>query len=201
MRHVPSYTALRRGMDGCVVAGTARLTAPYDDFIDVLRGFLLAIPVDESWYEAQYPAISEFLARTPTETASSHFRKHGYFEGRKPFAPDWCGQIEPAPFGELQSLFQVTPTRGRLRIDIVRDDLIQFIKKLLTSVPVDEAWYRATYPKVAKAIDDGILPSAAEHYVASGYFDGLVPFDISIDTDWYITRYGPVRTELAQGAA
>ncbi|WP_216856474.1 hypothetical protein, partial [Acidisphaera sp. S103] len=60
------------------------LMAIYDDVVDVLKKFLEAVPVDEDWYLAEYPAIGGFVKRTPTESASSHFYKHGYFEGRKP---------------------------------------------------------------------------------------------------------------------
>jgi hypothetical protein len=201
MRYVPPYTTLCRWMDGCATTSTDRLTSSYDDFLDVLRCFLFVIPVDEDWYKAEYPAILEFLLQMPTETAASHFHKHGYFEGRNPFPPGKHDRTAPVPFGKLQNRLRIVPTRGRLSVEIARDDLIALIKELLRAVPVDAGWYRATYPDVAGTIDSGMLASAADHYVEWGYFENRIPFDIAVDADWYMTRYDHVRIELEHGEA
>jgi hypothetical protein len=199
MRYVPPYTTLCKWMDSCVTAGRGHLTFSYDDILDVFRGFLLVVPVDEDWYKAEYPAILEFLVQMPTETAASHFRKHGYFEGRKPFPPSSQDRTAPVPFDELQNRLRIIPALGRLTIEIARDDLVKLIKALLRAVPVDAEWYRANYPDVAKTIDSGMLASAADHYVEWGYFEGRIPFDIAVDSDWYMIRYDYVRTELERG--
>jgi hypothetical protein len=201
MQYVPPHTLLSKWMDRHAVAGTTRLTPPYDDLLDVLKGFLQAIPVDADWYKTEYPAVAEFLVRMPTETAGSHFQKHGYFEGRRPFAVGWRNLTDPVPFAQLKTRLRIIPTRGRLRVDIGRDDLLGIIKSILIAVPVDEPWYRNAYPDVAKAMDDGTLPSPAYHYAERGYFEARFPFEIIVDEEWYVSRYDHVRTGLERGVA
>jgi hypothetical protein len=201
MRYVPPCSVLEKWMARSVSADGVRLTPTYDDVLDVLRGFLQAIPVDEDWYKAEYPVIEGFLAHSPARTATSHFQKHGYFEGRKPFAPGWRGLTAPVPFAQLATRLRIYPTRGHLQADIARDDFVDWIKIILTAVPVDEAWYRATYPHAAKVIDDGEFPSVTNHYAERGYFDGCLPFNVVVDEDWYVSRYEHVRTGLDRGLA
>jgi hypothetical protein len=201
MRYVPPCSVLEKWMARCLSADGARLTLTYDDVLDVFRGFLQAVPVDENWYTGEYPAISGFLTRSPSHTATSHFQKHGYFEGREPFAPGWRGLTAPVPFAQLKTSLRIRPTRGHLRVDIAREDFLRLIKTILIAVPVDEAWYRATYPVVAKVIDDGEFPSARSHYAERGYFDNRLPFDIVVDEEWYVSRYEHVRTGLDLGVA
>jgi hypothetical protein len=167
----------------------------------VLKGFLRAVPVDENWYTAEYPAVADFLLRMPTETPASHFQKHGYFEGRKPFAPGSPGLTAPVPFAQLKPTLGIIPSRGRLRVVIERADFLQLIKSLLMAVPVDEPWYRSRYPDVAKTIYNGTTASAATHYIESGYLDGRLPSDVTVDEEWYISRYDHVRTGLDRGVA
>jgi len=201
MRYIPPFTVLKRWIAGCAVADSTRLMPTYDDVLDVLKKFLEAVPVDDDWYVLQYPAVGDFLARTPAESAASHFHKHGYFEGRKPFAPGWCGLTAPVPFAQSCISLRLTPTRGRLQADIARDDFLDLVKNILKAVPVDESWYRATYRNAAKAIDDGTFLSVAEHYAERGYFDGCLPFNMIVDEDWYVSRYNHVRTGLERGVA
>jgi hypothetical protein len=197
MLYVPPYTLLDRWMAAHAMPGTARLTPLYDDVVEVLRGFLQAVPVDEDWYSDEYKAIADRLLRLSPETPASHFRKVGYFEGRKPFAPGWRGLTEPLQFADLKSRLRIIPTRGRLRVDIDRDDF----KSVLVAMPVDPSSYRAAYPDVAEAIDNETLPSVTDHFVERGYFEGRFPFDVVVDEKWYVSRYGHVRIGLERGIA
>jgi hypothetical protein len=201
MRYVPPFTTMEKWMAGCAVAGSTRLVVTYDDVLDILKGFLAAIPVDEVWYCAQYPAVADYVGRVAGETATTHFRKHGYFEGRKPFEPGWRGLTEPVRFTELTPCLGVSPRHGRLMIDIERDEFINVIKKVLKAVPVDEAWYFANYPKTAALIKNGTFSSGIEHYAELGYFHGQLPFDIAVDDGWYTSRYDHVRIGLERGVA
>jgi hypothetical protein len=201
MRYIPPCSVLEKWMAGAAAADSARLSPTYDDVLDVLKGFLQAVPVDEDWYTAEYPGILAFLARSPDHTATSHFQKHGYFERREPFAPGWRGLTTPVPFAQLRTSLRISPTRGQLRADIARDDFIALIKAILLAVPLDEAWYRATHPKAGKAIEDGTFPSLVYHYAEQGYFDGCLPFDIEVDEEWYVSRYDHVRIGLQRGVA
>lgn len=201
MKYVPPYTLLEKWMVDSAAAGSSRLAPRYDDLLDVLKAFLQAIPVDGDWYRAEYPAVGDFLLRMPTETPSSHFQKHGYFEGRKPFAPGWRDLMEPVPFPKLKTRLRIIPRLGHLSVDIDRDDFLGLIKSILIAVPVDPSWYRTSYPKAAESIDDETFPSAACHYAEQGYFDGHLPFELAVDAEWYVARYSHVRIGLERGVA
>jgi len=201
MRYVPPHAVLGKWMNRHAVAGTTRLKPPYDDMLDVLKGFLLTIPVDDDWYKAQYPAVADFLVRMTTETPGSHFQKHGYFEGRRPFAPGWNGLTDLVPFAQLKTRLRIIPHRGRLTVDIEHDDFIEIIKNMLLAVPIDESWYCATFVDAAKSIEDATFRSAAHHYAERGYFLGRFPFDITVDEAWYLSRYDHAKTGLERGVA
>jgi len=188
-------------MSGYASADNTCLTPPYDDVLDVLKALLVPIPVDGDWYKSEYPAVAEYLRHAPGETPNSHFSKHGYFEGRKPFAAGWQGLTELVPFSRLKTRLRVTPGHGRLRVCIERSDFLEIIKSLLVAAPIDVAWYRATYPAAAKSIDDGTFSSAADHYAQAGYFDGHLTQEMRVDTEWYLSRYEHVRTGLKRGHA
>ena len=40
---------------------------------------------------------------------------------------------------------------------------------------VDEAWYLATYPDVARAVREGRVKSAYDHFIENGYGEGRRP--------------------------
>jgi hypothetical protein len=201
MRYVPPCTSLIKWVNAQIGVGTSRLMPLYDDVLNVLSEFLRAIPVDEAWYKDKYPALQGYLASSATETATSHFCKHGYFEGREPFAPGWRNLTAPVRFRELKTRLSVIPTRGRLRVDVQQNDFLDLIRRLLKAVPVDERWYRTAYPDVAEAIANATVASAADHYIKLGYVDGRLPFEIAVDEKWYVSRYVHVRAELNRGAA
>lgn len=201
MRYVPPFAALKTWMTRHAAADNTHLAAVYDDVVDVLKKFLEAVPVDEDWYMAEYPAVRGFVECTPTESATSHFYKHGYFEGRKPFAPGWRGLTEPVPLAQSYTRLRVVPNLGRLRVDIAQDDFLDLISNILIAVPIDDSWYCAAYPEAAKEIDNGTYSSAAGHYVERGYFDGCLPFDMIVDEEWYVSRYAHVRKGLELGVA
>ncbi len=49
-----------------------------------VSGVVRAIPVDEAWYERQYPDIADAVAAGTLSRARDHFTAVGYFEGRMP---------------------------------------------------------------------------------------------------------------------
>ena len=197
----PSCLVLTKWMDSVGTPGTRNLSPQYDDILDVLEVVLRAVPVDEPWYLAEYPGVADFIARTPTETAASHYRKHGYFERRRPFAPGWRGLPDPAPFSRIQTRLRIVPARGRLLVDITRDGLFAAIKEILIAVPVDDAWYRATYPKAAADIDNGRFASARDHYLNAGFCAGCLPSDPMVNEAWYLSHYEHVRNGIERGLA
>jgi hypothetical protein len=199
MHHVPPYAALQRWMDCQALADSARLTPAYDDVLDVLSGYLRPVPVDEDWYRSEYPAVRSFLAHAPEHTVALHFQKHGYFERRLPFASGWQGRTAPPPFARLKAKMRLFPRRGQLRVGIECDAFLDWIKAILQAVPVDEAWYRATYPKAAREIDAGLFMSISDHYAGRGYFENCLPRDCAVDERWYLATYATARQARENG--
>jgi hypothetical protein len=200
-RCVPPYALMDRWLTACTVPGTTRVRPSYDDVLDVLRAMIAIVPVNEEWYLTQYPDVVGFMSRLPDETATSHFRKHGYFNGRLPFADGWQGLRAPVRFTELTRNLRIVPARGMLYAEMEREDFLVMVRVLLRTLSVDELWYRKAYPEAANEIDATGIATAAEHYATSGYFKGWLPVDIDVDPDWYVARYGHVRNGLAAGVA
>lgn len=198
---IPPFALLENWLNRCETDRDGKLRPTYDDLLDVLCGLLAVVPVDSDWYQEQYPAVAEMVARNPEETPASHFQKHGYFEGRQPFSPGWRDLQLPVPFAEFKTQFKMTPSRGRLYASIGRDEFLRLVKTILMAVPVDEIWYRTTYPLAEKMISSGTSSSARDHYIEQGYFKNYIPFEIKIDSDWYLSRYSHDRMGIDRGYA
>jgi hypothetical protein len=201
MRCVPPFELMSRWLTACTVPGTTRIRPLYDDVLDVLRTLVAIVPVDEAWYLTEYPRVAAAVAKRPDETATTHFRMHGYFEGRLPFAAGWRDLQQPIPFADLKTRLRIIVTRGRLLAEIEREDFLDLVRKMLRSVAVDEAWYLKTYSAAAEDIRLGRVSSAAEHYITTGYFHGALPADVYVDEEWYTARYDHVRNSLAHGSS
>lgn len=63
----------------------------------------------------------------------------------------------------------------------------------------DEAWYLATNPDVADAIQRGFLNSAAEHFIWFGCHEGRMPREIIVDEQYYLEVYDDVRKAIQAG--
>jgi hypothetical protein len=85
------------------------------------------------------------------------------------------------------------------RIELTQDQLVALVRKLLLSVPVDENWYKTIYQDVEQAIQTGVLKSAKEHFVSSGYFEGRLPSKVVVDEEFYIARYPDVAEGIDEG--
>jgi hypothetical protein len=77
--------------------------------------------------------------------------------------------------------------------------LEEFVRFLLPLVSVDEEWYKATYPDVAAGIASGNIPTAKEHFVMHGYFEGRLPHDVQVDEKWYLASNPDVAAGLKTG--
>lgn len=85
------------------------------------------------------------------------------------------------PFTILQKWVEKYRLAGSDHYDLPYTYYIAMIRRFLEPVPVDEAWYRATYPGIAGAVDRGIFRSAAHHFMAHGYFENRSPFAAGTD--------------------
>ncbi len=104
------------------------------------------------------------------------------------------------PFAALKTSVKLLSLKGQLKVDMNYDEFLDLIKKFLMAVPIDEDWYRATYPDVADAIKAGAYRSARQHFVDHGYFEGRRPFDLEIDEAWYLKKYPDIQQGVTEGA-
>jgi hypothetical protein len=71
------------------------------------------------------------------------------------------------------------------------------LKPTLRKIFVDDEWYLKTNPDIAPAIASGVIASAGDHYVSSGYYEHRMPYEIKIDENWYLAQYSDVREAVS----
>jgi hypothetical protein len=69
----------------------------------------------------------------------------------------------------------------------------------LSTIEVDENWYRRRYTDIDNAIRSGLVRTAKEHYVVAGYFEGRMPRRIVVDHVWYLKTYSDVAEAIGSG--
>jgi hypothetical protein len=84
-------------------------------------------------------------------------------------------------------------------ITMTKEQFEQLLRSMLRYVEVDEAWYRNAYPDVDEAIRNGKVPSAKDHFVASGYFEGRKRGRVVVDEQWYLAEYPDVAEGIELG--
>ena len=75
-------------------------------------------------------------------------------------------------------------------------DLCQII---LTDVGVDEEFYVARYPDIAPSLAAGHPATARDHYIQTGFFEGRLPFRITVDVDYYLEANPDVSFAIDNG--
>lgn len=103
------------------------------------------------------------------------------------------------PFDLLRRSVEIATVRGELRVSLSYDDFIKLIRIMISGVEVDEAWYRQQYEDIGRAIRDGQVASAKQHFVDDGYFEGRLPFPIDVDEAWYQSEYPDVADSVRSG--
>lgn len=103
------------------------------------------------------------------------------------------------PYAQLRGKLNLHNSKGDLTATVRFDDLEMFIRYLLRSTAFDESWYRTTYPDIDAAIADGLVESGREHFIRDGYFEGRLPFAMTVDEDWYLSHYADIRSAVAAG--
>ena len=76
------------------------------------------------------------------------------------------------PFDLIRRSVEISTIRGELRVNLSYEDFIRLLKKMIIGTEVDEDWYLRTYEDIAKAVREGIIKSAQEHFTEDGYFEG-----------------------------
>ena len=103
------------------------------------------------------------------------------------------------PFKILRNSLKLLSVKGQLKVDMTYEEFMGVTKRLLQAVPIDEVWYRTTYPDVDQAIRTGTYRSARQHFVEHGYFEGRRPFDLEIDEAFYIRTYPDIEESVKKG--
>ena len=103
------------------------------------------------------------------------------------------------PFDLIRRSIEISTIRGELRVNVSYEDFVKILKRMIVGVEVDEAWYLRTYDDIAKAIRDGIVRSAQQHFVDDGYFEGRLPFPMRVDDRWYLSEYLDVADSVRKG--
>jgi len=104
------------------------------------------------------------------------------------------------PYSQLRDKLSVNSKTGELIATVKLGDIENFIGLMLLAIPVDEDWYRRTYPDIDEAIRQGLIGSGREHFVRNGYLEGRHPFAMAIDEDWYLSAYQDIASAVSAGA-
>jgi hypothetical protein len=103
------------------------------------------------------------------------------------------------PFVSLKNDVNAVTVKGQLKVDLTYDAFLDVIRQLLQAVPVDDKWYRESYPDVAEAIAQGSYRNAKHHFITHGYLEGRQPFPVEVDEAWYLENYPDVGEGIKDG--
>jgi hypothetical protein len=104
-------------------------------------------------------------------------------EGRDPYE-DYIARSEAVPdehapeypsFAEVAATIGVDADADLFPAGVPWASFLEVIHLFLQHVPVDEDWYCETYEDVDDAIRSGAIPSARDHFIEYGYFEGRTP--------------------------
>ena len=103
------------------------------------------------------------------------------------------------PFDLIRRMVEVHSVKGELRVALSYDDFIAILRLMLAGVEVDEAWYLRENEDIARAVRDGTVQSARQHFLADGYFEGRAPFAMVVDEPWYLAQNPDVAESVRSG--
>ena len=103
------------------------------------------------------------------------------------------------PFKIIKQRLSVVAVGGVPKVSNSYEELLEIISLVLRGVEVDEAWYLEQYPHLAGALEDGLIKSARNHFVHSGYFEGRLPHAPEFDEGWYLAQYPDIAEGIAKG--
>ncbi len=103
------------------------------------------------------------------------------------------------PYDLIRRSVEISTVRGELRVSMTYEEFVRILRKMIMGIEVDEAWYRSTYEDIGKAIAEGKIESARQHFIDDGYFEGRLPFPIRVDEAWYMAEYPDVADFVRRG--
>ncbi len=104
------------------------------------------------------------------------------------------------PFEVVKRSLGLYTVNNEVCVSITYNDFVRLLKLLLASTEVDEEWYLEQYGDIRQAAEEGRVTSAKKHFVNDGYFEGRVPFPMTVDEEWYLARYPDVGEGIRAGS-
>ena len=104
------------------------------------------------------------------------------------------------PFDLIRRSVEISTVKGELRVNVSYEEFIRILKMMISGVEVNDDWYTGTYEDIGKAIKDGTVKSAQQHFVDDGYFEGRLPFPMRVDERWYLQQYPDVADSIRRDA-
>ena len=96
------------------------------------------------------------------------------------------------PFGSLISRRVLIPSERTNLVAIDKYFLVQLLGSHVSRIRFDEGWYFWKYPDIMKAVEDGKVDTARDHYISDGYYEHRMPYQITVDEGWYLHQYPDV---------
>ena len=90
--------------------------------------------------------------------------------------------------------------RADNRITLPLESFYALLRAAFAGPAFDADWYIATYPDVATAIADGVVPDAVTHFVRFGYLENRRPRSFDVEVRWYEDAYQDVAGAVRSGA-
>jgi hypothetical protein len=103
------------------------------------------------------------------------------------------------PFDLIRRFVEISTVRGELRVSLSYDDFIKILRTMISGIEVDEDWYLRQYEDIARAVRDGTIASAQQHFIDDGYFEGRLPFPMPVNERWYFEQYPDVAESMRNG--
>jgi hypothetical protein len=103
------------------------------------------------------------------------------------------------PFDLIRRFVEISTVRGELRVGVSYDDFIKILRMMISGIQVDEEWYLKQYEDIARAVSEGSIVSARQHFMDDGYFEGRLPFPIPVNERWYLEQYPDVAESMRNG--
>jgi len=94
---------------------------------------------------------------------------------------------------------EIATVRGELRVNVSYDEFVRILRMMISGIEVNEEWYLRQYEDIAQAIREGSIKSAKQHFMDDGYFEGRLPFPMSVDEKWYLTENPDVAESVRTG--
>ena len=103
------------------------------------------------------------------------------------------------PFDLIRRSVEISTVKGELRVSVSYDDFIKILRMLISGIEVNEEWYLQEYEDIGRAVKEGLVVSAKQHFIDDGYFEGRLPFPMNVDERWYLEQYPDVAESVRKG--